>query len=187
MGIAQFTRKTTEIDSILDEVEEARGSQTTLKGYIDTGLSGKQATLVAGTNLDTVPTANSTNPITSGGIYTAMIGTEISPPQGETWHLRDYLTPGVYRVLSSAFAGRIDDAPLSDRGYMMIVQQLSTEDYFCQTIIPAVNQSHADHFWRRHYRGSGNTSGQKGFSNWFEYAGTDTGSGAYIPPAEQST
>ncbi len=33
-----------------------------------------QATLVVGTNLDSTPTANSNNPVTSGGTYTAMSG-----------------------------------------------------------------------------------------------------------------
>lgn len=36
-------------------------------------LAGKQDKLVVGTNLDSVPTENSTNPITSGGVY-AVVG-----------------------------------------------------------------------------------------------------------------
>lgn len=38
------------------------------KEYVDTGLSGKQDTLT----FDTTPTANSTNPVTSGGIKSAL-------------------------------------------------------------------------------------------------------------------
>ena len=43
------------------------------KQEINTLLEGKQNVLVAGTNLDTTPIENSTNPITSGGVY-AVIG-----------------------------------------------------------------------------------------------------------------
>lgn len=35
------------------------------KEYVDDGLSGKQATLT----FDSTPTQNSTNPVTSGGLY----------------------------------------------------------------------------------------------------------------------
>lgn len=38
------------------------------KKYVDDGLSGKQATLT----FDTTPTASSTNPVTSGGVYSAI-------------------------------------------------------------------------------------------------------------------
>ena len=43
-----------------------------LKGKIDLELQGKQNVLIVGTNLDSVPTQNSTNPITSGGVYTVL-------------------------------------------------------------------------------------------------------------------
>lgn len=39
---------------------------------VDAALSGKQATLVVGTNLDSAPAENSTNPMTSGGVYQAL-------------------------------------------------------------------------------------------------------------------
>lgn len=39
-----------------------------------TAWSGKQAALVVGTNLDNTPTQGSTNPITSGAIYTGLAG-----------------------------------------------------------------------------------------------------------------
>lgn len=39
-----------------------------------TALSGKQNTLVVGTNLDQNPTSSSDNPVTSGGVYTALSG-----------------------------------------------------------------------------------------------------------------
>lgn len=49
--------------------EKADKSTTYTKTEVDTALSGKQATLVVGTNLDNTPTDSSTNPITSGGVY----------------------------------------------------------------------------------------------------------------------
>lgn len=42
------------------------------KGKIDTKLNDKQNTLVVGTNLDNTPTQNSTNPITSGAVYSVL-------------------------------------------------------------------------------------------------------------------
>ena len=44
------------------------GKVTTYDGY----ASGKQNTLVVGTNLDSAPAENSTNPVTSGGVYSAI-------------------------------------------------------------------------------------------------------------------
>lgn len=38
------------------------------------GLAGKQNTLVVGTNLDSAPTSGSSNPVTSGGVYSAING-----------------------------------------------------------------------------------------------------------------
>lgn len=42
------------------------------KTELTNGLAGKQASLVVGTNLDSTPTSGSTNPMTSGGAYTAL-------------------------------------------------------------------------------------------------------------------
>lgn len=39
---------------------------------VTNAINGKQATLVVGTNLDDTPTQGSTNPITSGGVYTVV-------------------------------------------------------------------------------------------------------------------
>ena len=39
---------------------------------VTNAINGKQATLVVGTNLDDTPTQSSTNPITSGGVYTVV-------------------------------------------------------------------------------------------------------------------
>ena len=42
------------------------------KSKIDTKLNDKQNTLVVGTNLDNTPVQNSTNPITSGAVYSVL-------------------------------------------------------------------------------------------------------------------
>ena len=56
----------TEIDNSLDL--KADKSTTYTKTEVDTALGGKQGTLT----FDTTPTQSSTNPVTSGGIYTAL-------------------------------------------------------------------------------------------------------------------
>lgn len=64
-----------QIDEAVTKANEAAPQSTTYtKNEVDTALSGKQATLVVGTNLDSAPTENSTNPVTSGGVYTALAG-----------------------------------------------------------------------------------------------------------------
>ena len=52
---------------LVPETPTADG-QASSKKYVDTGLGNKQDTLT----FDTTPTASSTNPVTSGGIYTAL-------------------------------------------------------------------------------------------------------------------
>lgn len=46
------------------------------KEYVDTGLSGKQNTLT----FDTTPTENSTNPVTSGGVKSALDAQVVANP-----------------------------------------------------------------------------------------------------------
>ena len=47
-------------------------STTYTKTETNNLLNGKQAALVVGTNLDNTPVENSTNPITSGGVYSVI-------------------------------------------------------------------------------------------------------------------
>lgn len=74
-----------QIDAGIAAANAAAPQATTYtKTETDTLLAGKQATLVVGTNLDNVPTQESTNPITSGGVYTALQnlptgGTDLTP------------------------------------------------------------------------------------------------------------
>lgn len=61
------------LDLMSDEVEDARGNYSELGERldgIDEALSGKQAVLT----FDLTPIENSTNPVTSGGVYAAIAG-----------------------------------------------------------------------------------------------------------------
>lgn len=66
--MAQFSRTTSQIDAVLDEVVAARGDSASLSAEIAT----KQDVLT----FDSVPTENSANPVTSGGVYSAVLGVE---------------------------------------------------------------------------------------------------------------
>lgn len=74
-----------QIDAGIAAANAAAPQATTYtKTETDALLAGKQANLVVGTNLDNVPTQESTNPITSGGVYTALQnlptgGTDLTP------------------------------------------------------------------------------------------------------------
>ena len=102
-----------QIDAGITAANAAAPQSTTYtKSEVDTALSGKQAILVVDTNLDSAPTENSTNPVTSGGVYTAIsskantsdLGTaaakgfDASPTSGHT----DYAVSsgGVYTALA---------------------------------------------------------------------------------------
>lgn len=64
-----------QIDEAVAKANEAAPQSTTYtKTEVDSALSGKQASLVVGTNLDSAPTENSTNPVTSDGVYQALSG-----------------------------------------------------------------------------------------------------------------
>lgn len=64
-----------QIDEAVAKANAAAPQSTTYtKTEVDSALSGKQATLVVDTNLDSAPTENSTNPVTSGGVYQALSG-----------------------------------------------------------------------------------------------------------------
>ena len=64
MGSVKLTHTGAQVDSILSEVEAARGTESSLSAKI----AAKQDVLT----FDTVPTASSTNPVTSGGVWTPM-------------------------------------------------------------------------------------------------------------------
>ena len=54
-----------------------------IKVTVGSELQNKQTKLVAGTNFDTTPTQNSTNPVQSGGVYTAIHGLVVISNTGD--------------------------------------------------------------------------------------------------------
>lgn len=67
------TRTPADMDSCMAEVEAARGNEDSLDARItaaETAIEGKQGTLT----FDSAPTEDSSNPVTSGGLYTALAG-----------------------------------------------------------------------------------------------------------------
>lgn len=181
MADGQFARTIATMDGIFAEVEAARGTSASLGDKIAT----KQDTLTVGTNLDTVPTANSENPITSGGVYTyTVIGQTITASLNAHADLDDFKTPGVYRSTSGGTTEYVDHRPdnaygdVKGRGFRLIVEYVGATTYIRQTLIPAWNANQADKFFMRHYRQppEENPDARHGWSNWHVYEGTDTGS-----------
>ena len=69
------TSGTIDVSLDLDTSPHNNGAKPITSGAVYTALSGKQATLVAGTNMDASPTSgHGTVPVTSGGVYTALSG-----------------------------------------------------------------------------------------------------------------
>lgn len=133
--------------------------------------------------LDTAPASGSDNPITSGGVYQALleqvgIGIEFG---SSAYDLDNYKTPGVWHSTDSVMTanGTHVPAPIQDpntrRGFRLEVRATSIADYITQIVFPAWNANLPSKIYIRHYRGT-STPPQQGWSNWFEYSGTDTGS-----------
>lgn len=133
--------------------------------------------------IDTVPASGSDNPISSGAVYNATLDNFIGNEITTAIDLNNLTTPGVYRSTNSTTTGNITNKPsntygdVSSRGAIIIVQYAGNTGYFRQTYIPGWNANHADKFFVRHYRGPySSTDPRTGWSNWYVYEGTDTGS-----------
>lgn len=90
------------IEAELNGTKAARGN-----GTMTEALAAKQDKLTVGTNLDATPTENSTNPVTSGGVFSAIAGfitfddilgqgVAIVSTSQNPGDLNDYKTPGKY-------------------------------------------------------------------------------------------
>lgn len=82
------------------------------RSQVDTLLAGKENTLT----FDTAPTQSSTNPVTSGGVYTALaqqnfLRVGVMIPEYDD--MNNYFTPGIYYVGSAANATNIDNTPVN--------------------------------------------------------------------------
>ena len=97
------------------------------------------------------------------------------------YDLDNYKTPGIWRSTGSGMTanGTNVPAPIQDpnqrRGFRLEVRATSTTDYVTQIVYPAWNANLPSKYYIRHYRGT-TSPPTGGWSNWFEYAGTDTGS-----------
>ena len=124
------------------------------KSYVDTGLNGKQDTL----QWDTTPTAGSTNPVTSGGIKTALDGkvdvdAVVTPIS--TGSIDDITTTGFY-VLNSG----VTDLPEGSNGCLYSIS--GTNGWRKQIFIRhgTIGSNDNNIFWR-----GGNSSG---WGSWWK-------------------
>ena len=181
MESKQLAYKYTEIDSLLGEVAATHtGSITSLKSYIDAGLSEKQATLVAGTNMDESPTTgHNTVPVTSGGVYTALtakvgmvdVFAGIPLTASSSTHIDlDTITDfGTYSNNSKSNGNYLDHAPTNYPFIMFVTGFGPTSNNRIQRVYAYENQNGT---WFKMFL---RFKSSAGWGHWFEFSGTDTG------------
>lgn len=156
------------------------GADVYTKQQTDILLNAKQDTLTPGTNMDTTPTQASTNPATSGGIYTAIalmnflrVGEQIpeETTPGTYNDLNAYFTPGVFYVGSATNAQHIQNTPYAAAG-KLIVMPLWSSTRLIQIYI-SVDLGVIRIHIRRCYVNSGTPT----YTNWYLFTGTEQ-----IPP-----
>ena len=137
-------------------------------------------------NIDSSPTNSSTNPVQSGGVYTALSSkiemtdvwglstNNISATSENKVNLDDetYWTPGLFRVQSSTVAANVINGPITDAGYVLVVRRLQNwaqTQYADNRYVrqEAYTSSKPDEFYVRHYRGT------SGWTSWYKFAGTE--------------
>ena len=147
-----------------------------------TALSGKQATLVVGTNLDQDPTSSSDNPVTSGGTYTAIanarnaakwerLGTKINPgTQASPVDLDSvtYKNVGVYYIGSEANAKKIANVPVQKAGRLEVLPLWDATAGTAGRLIQRFT-TYTSGVPTVYIRGH-NASG---WGKWYEFAGTE--------------
>lgn len=89
-------------------------------------------------------------------------GTSIVPAEGTTDTLAAHILPGSYVIPTAAAAGRITDAPFTDKGYRMEVKQYRSGSYYRQTIM-AWNEPAA--FYTRSRQGGAS------WTAWYKFEG----------------
>lgn len=99
---------------------------------------------------------------TVGDIY-GLPQKTIAPAEGTTDTLASYTQPGTYVIPTAAAAGRITDAPISDKGYRMEVKQYRSGAYYRQTIMP---WGEPNAFYTRSRQGGTN------WTAWYKFEGT---------------
>jgi hypothetical protein len=161
-----------DIDDTIDEVQAARGSEASLSAKIAT----KQDTLT----FDSTPTADSSNPVTSAGIKTALtnlyssifgLGEEI-PANAD---LNSYLKPGRYYGGNDA-GNTVANFPIANGrfGFTVKVEQMTATNFYQYVYI--CNQANDGYIYRRRYLASSQT-----FNPWYRFDGSSLQSAQTAP------
>lgn len=155
-----------EIDACVDEVVAARGTSASLGAEIAT----KQDALT----FDSAPTADSSNPVTSAGIKTAVdakasksdifgLGTAIA--SGDD--MDNYKTLGVFYCSTAGIAASLYNCP-SSYTFRLEVKTTNGNARFLQTLyeaVPSGSLAGQIAVYRRAYTASG-------WGNWYKFEGT---------------
>lgn len=116
-------------------------------------------------------------------MFTDLVGIGIPWGDFETYDLNDYTTPGIWRSRSGTVTSHGTNIPApiytpnTTRGFRLEVKATSQAAYVTQIVYPAWNANLPSVYYMRHWRGTDTgTAEQRGWSHWYAYAGTDTGS-----------
>lgn len=176
--------KTETDDAITDAIEALDAPSVGGTGAYIQRISETDGVITAtvGT-IDTVPTSGSDNPISSDSVYDAITQYFLGNTITTAVDLDDFKTPGIWRTESGGFTGNLSHKPdntygdVSGRGATIIVQYNGNTNYIRQEYHPGWNANQDDKFFVRHYRGPYSaTDPRTGWSNWYVYEGTNTGS-----------
>ena len=130
------------------------------KAEVDALLLGKQDTLT----FDTVPTADSVNPVTSGGLYSYIYGmATVDIPANADLNTAPYVVPGVFRCATNAIAATLSNCPTSNGFRMIVFDTIALTGYQQRIIFP--NNANGELFWQRR-------TTSLNFSSWFQFQGT---------------
>ena len=131
------------------------------ESYVDTGLADK-VDVTTYTTEQAAQDAQISAKATVSDIY-GLPPTTIAPAEGTTDTLAAHILPGSYVIPTATAAGRITDAPFTDKGYRMEVKQYRSGSYYRQTIM-AWNEPAA--FYTRSRQGGAN------WTAWYKFEGT---------------
>lgn len=137
--------KLSDWNSNLDTLDEYAGA-------VNMALAGKQDALT----FDTVPTENSTNPVTSGGVFHEIYICDVELAAGDDLNL--LTTPGRYRCRTASIAGDIGHTPYTASGFYVVVEKVS--DITIQTLY-SVTTAGSRYFKR--------VMGSVNIGDWFSY------------------
>jgi hypothetical protein len=180
--------KTETDNAITTAIESLDASSAGGTGYYISAISQTDGVISATASAltDTVASGNY-KPITSNAVDSALTAFERYYFLGEAittaTDLNDLTTPGIYRTESGSATGGLTHKPdntygdVSGRGATIIVQYNGNTNYIRQEYHPGWNANQDDKFFVRHLRGPYSaTDPRTGWSNWYVYEGTDTGS-----------